>query len=186
MTIRLLAAVFAICLAPFAVCGADDENPYKGVKKGDFATYKIKAKVGPFEIEGTTTQSVIAASDKEVKIKVTANVNGVEAPPQEQTIDLTKPYDPTKIGGLPGGAEGTVEKGKDGKEDIMLGKMKYATTWTTYKVKGKVMGAEIEANLKVWMSKDVKMGIVKTEGTATIMDKEVKMTMELSESGNKP
>jgi hypothetical protein len=185
MTIRLLAAVLAICLAPFAVCGADDENPYKGAKKGDFATYKIKAKVGPLEVEGTTTQTVVAASDKEVKVKVTASVNGMEAPAQEQTIDLTKPYDPTKVGGLPG-TDATVEKGKDGKEKLTLNKKEYETTWTTYKVKAKVMGAEIDADMKVWSSKDVKMGIVKMEVTANIMKQEMKMTMELAESGNKP
>jgi hypothetical protein len=185
MTIRLLAAVFAICLAPFAVRGADDENPYKNVKKGDFATYKMKIKVGPLELDGTTTQTVTAASDKEVTVKVTATVNGMEAPAQEQKIDLTKPYDPTKVGGLPAGADATVEKLKDGKEDLTIGKQKYATNWTTYKVKAKMAGVEIEADVKVWMSKEAKMGIVKMEMNANVMKQEMKMTMELTESGNK-
>ena len=42
----------------------------------------------------------------EVKIKTTGKANGTDIPPQEVTIDLTKPYDPTKAtGNLPPGAE---------------------------------------------------------------------------------
>ena len=186
MTSRLSALALAFCLAPPVARAADDENPYKNVKENDFATYKMKVKVGPLELDGTTTQLITAKTDKEVTVKITATINGMEAPAQEQKIDLTKPYDPTKVGGgLPAGTEATVEKGKDGKEKVKVGGKDYEATWTTYKVKAKANGIEIEGDAKTWMAKDVPMGLVKMESTMTIMKMEMKMTMELAESGNK-
>jgi hypothetical protein len=184
MTARVL-AVFAVCLAPVALSAADDDNPYKNVKVGDFATYKMKVAVGPLSLDGTTTQTITAKTDKEAKVKVTASVNGMEAPAQEQTVDLTKPYDPTKVGQLPAGTEATVEKGKSGTEKIKAAGKEYDCTWTSYKVKAKANGMDIDADVKVWTAKDVPMGMVKMEMTASIAKMEMKMTMELSESGNK-
>ena len=86
MTSRVL-AVFALCLAPVALRAADDDNPYKNVKVGDYATYKMKVSVGPLALDGTTTQTITAKTEKEAKVKVTASVNGMEAPAQEQTVD---------------------------------------------------------------------------------------------------
>lgn len=187
MTLRLLAAALAVAVAPLAARAADEENPYKSVKVGDFATYKMKVSVGPIALDGTTTQSITAKTEKEATVKITASINGMEAPAQEQKVDLTKPYDPTKVGGgLPAGTEATVEKGKDGKEKIKVGGKEYDTTWTTYKVKAKANGMDIDAEVKVWQSKDVPMGMVKMEMTATVAKMDMKMTMELSESGNKP
>lgn len=187
MTVRLLAALLAVAIAPIAARAADDENPYKNVKAGDFATYKMKVNVGPIAIDGTTTQSITAKNDKEATVKVTATVNGMEAPAQEQKVDLTKPYDPTKVGGgLPGGAEAKVEKGKEGKEKIKAGGKEFECTWTEYKVKAKANGMEIDADIKVWMSKDVPMGMVKMTMKAAVAKMDMEMSMELSEFGNKP
>jgi len=187
MIVRLLAAVLAVAVAPMAVRAADDENPYKNVKVGDFATYKMKVNVGPIAIDGSTTQSITEKNDKEAKVKVTASVNGMEAPAQEQTVDLTKPYDPTKVGGgLPGGAEAKVEKGKEGKEKIKAGGKEYECTWTTYKVSAKANGMDIDADIKVWTSKEVPMGMVKMTMKASVAKMDMEMTMELTEFGNKP
>jgi len=186
MIVRLLAAVLAVAVAPVAARAADEENPYKNVKVGDFATYKMKVNVGPIAIDGTTTQSVTSKTDKEAKIKVTAAVGGMEAPAQEQTIDLTKPYDPTKVGNLQGGAEAKVEKGKEGKEKIKAAGKEFEATWTEYKVKAKANGMDIDADIKVWISKDVPMGMVKMTMKANVAKMDMEMTMELSEFGNKP
>lgn len=187
MIVRLFAAVVAVAVAPVAVWAADDDNPYKDVKVGDFATYKLKVNVGPIAIDGTTTQNITAKTDKEAKVKVVASVNGMEAPAQEQTVDLTKPYDPTKVGGgLPGGAEAKVEKGKEGKEKIKAAGKEFECTWTEYKVKAKANGMEIDADIKVWTSKEVPMGTVKMTMKAAVMKMDMEMTMELSEFGNKP
>ena len=56
MTVRLFAAVVAICCAALSVRAADEDNPYKNAKVGDFATYKMSMKVAGFAVAGTTTQ----------------------------------------------------------------------------------------------------------------------------------
>ena len=47
------------------------------------------------------------------------------------------------------------------------------------------MGMDIDMDVKVWMSKDAKMGMVKMEMTGNIAKQDMKITMELSDSGNK-
>src|SRR4029078_4600563 len=100
-------------------------------------------------------------TEKEATLKVTGSfeVGGMkmDIPAQEQKIDLTKPFDPTKVGGggPPGGGEANIEKGKEGKEKIKVGNKEYDTTWTTYKVKAKANNMEINADVKAWMAKDV-------------------------------
>jgi len=191
MTVRLFAAVLAVCCAPLAARAADEENPYKNTKVGDYATYKMSMKVANFTIAGTTTQSVTAKSEKEATVKTTGSFelmgNKQEIPEQEQKIDLTKPFDPTKVGGggLPPGVAVNVEKGKEGKEKIKVGGKEYDCTWTTYTVKGKANGQDITADVKAWMSKEMPLGMIKMEMTADVAKMKMEMTMELTESGNK-
>jgi hypothetical protein len=190
MTLRLLAAAAAICLAPLAARAADDDNPYKNAKVGDYATYKVNTKVAGNNVGGTVTQTVTAKSEKEATVKATGKFNvmgmDIDIPATEQKIDLTKPYDPTKVGaGLPAGTDIKVEKGKEGKEKLKIGGKEYETTWTTYTVKGKAMGQDVDAEMKAWMSKDVSMGMVKMEMTASAAGQKIEMTMELTETGNK-
>lgn len=183
------AALLALVVAPIAVRAADEENPYKNAKVGDYATYKMTTKVAGLAIDGVITQKVTEVTKEEVTVKATGTVevNGkkMEIPEQEQKIDLTKPFDPTKAGNLPGGAEAKVEKGKEGKEKVKVGGKEYDTTWTTYKVKTKAMGQEIDADVKAWMAKDVVAGLVKMTMTAEFAGQKMEMTMELTESGNK-
>jgi len=61
----------------------------------------------------------------------------------------------------------------------------YDTTWTSYKVKAKVGGMDIKTDIKVWMSKDIALGVVKMDMTADIADQKMEMTMEVTETGNK-
>ena len=192
MTVRLFAAVVAICCATLSIRAADDENPYKNAKVGDFATYKMSMKVAGFAVAGTTTQSVTAKSEKEATVKTTGSfeLNGMkmDIPEQSQTIDLTKPFDPTKVGGgggLPAGTDVKVEKGKEGKEKVKVNGKEYDCTWTTYTVKGKAGGQDISADVKAWMSKDLPLGMVKMEMTADVAKMKMEMTMVLTESGNK-
>ena len=191
MRLRLLVALLAIGCAPLAARAADEDNPFKNAKVGDYATYKLNMKVATFNVSGTTTQKVTAKSDKEATVKVTGSIdlNGMkmDIPEQTQTIDLTKPFDPTKVGGggLPPGTDVKVEKGKDGTEKVKFNGKEYSGTWTQYKVKGKAMGQEINADVKAWMSKDLPLGMVKMEMTADVANQKMEMTMELTESGNK-
>lgn len=183
MSARLFAVLALLAAAPFALA-ADEENPYKKTKVGDFATYKMTTKIGGMNLEGKITQTVSAKDDKELTLKVTGTLNGMDIPAQEQKIDLTKPFDPTKAS-LPPGSDATVEKLKDGKEKIKAGGKEYDTKWETYKVKAKAGGQEIEAEVKAWMAKDFPFQVVKMEMTAEVAGMKMEVEMELSESGSK-
>lgn len=188
MLVRAL-CVFALCLAPVAVRAADDENPYKKAKVGDYAAYKMTTKVAGLNIDGTVLQTVTEKTEREATIKVTGSVNFMgnkkDIPEQTQKIDLTKPFDPTKGGNIPGGGDAKVEKQKEGKEKVKVGDKEYDTVWTTYKVKTKAMGQEIDADMKVWTAKNVPSGMVKMTMTAKVAGQEMEMVMELTETGSK-
>lgn len=194
MTTRLLAVVLGVSLAAVAVRAQD--HPFKNVSLNDFATYKMKLTVGSLNLEGTTTQVVTAKTNTKVTLKITANFSGMETPPQDQEIDLTKPYDP--IGTLSPGAKASIKKLKEGQEKIKSGKDKdgkdkeYDCTWTTYQIDAEASGHKITGELKVWESRTAKLGLVKMEmsGKATsIADPKVvvdtKMSLEMMEDGTK-
>jgi hypothetical protein len=183
MRVRLLAALL-IAAAPLAARAADEENPYKKVKVGEFATYKMVSKFGGATIEGTATQTVTAKDDKEVTIKMAVKANGMDLPAQEQKIDLTKPYDPTKAG-LPPGAKVTVEKLKDGKEKLKAAGKDYECKWQSYKISGNVNGLDITGEVKVWLSDALPLQVVKMESNAEAAGQKIESTMELTESGSK-
>jgi hypothetical protein len=189
MTFRAFVTVLALAAVATMVRAADEENPYKNAKVGDYATYTMTTKVAGFSIDGTLTQTVTAKNDKEATIKVTGSVEfggkKMDIPPQEQKIDLTKPFDPTKGANLPAGTDAKIEKGKEGKEKIKVNGKEYDCTWTTYKVKAKAMGQDIDADVKSWMSKDVPAGMVKMTMNADIAGQKMEMTMELKETGSK-
>lgn len=182
MPARLL-ALLVVAAAPLSARAQD--NPYKDAKVGDFATFKMTMEVAGQKLTGTMTSKVTAKTDKEATVEATGEVAGNKIPPQKQTIDLTKPFDPTKVGGqIPGGGDAKVEKGKEGKEKLKVGDKSYETTWTTYKVTAKAMGIDIAADTKVWMSKDIPLGMAKMEMTAEVAGMKMVMTMELDKSGN--
>jgi hypothetical protein len=185
MKLHLLASAFVLVLAPLASRAADEENPYKNAKVGDFAKYKLTVSVAGQNVEGDLTQTVTAKSDKEVTLKVTGKVNGMDVPAQDQKIDLTKPFDPTKLGQQPGGSDMKVEKGKEGTEKIKLNDKEYETKWTNYKVTGKANGLEIDSDMKVWLSKDLPGVLAKMESTMSVAGMKMVMKMELTETGNK-
>ncbi|MBM3983485.1 MAG: hypothetical protein FJ304_25090 [Planctomycetes bacterium] len=186
---RSFVAVIALAVAPVAARAADEENPYKNAKVGDYATYTMTTKVATIAINGSITQTVTEKTDKEATIKVTGTIefggNKMDIPAHEQKIDLTMPFDPTKGANLPGGADAKIEKGKEGKEKIKVNGKEYDATWTEYKVKAKVMNQEVDAQVKAWMAKEVPAGMVKMTMTADIAGQKMEMVMELKETGSK-
>ncbi len=187
--LRSFVAVCALACASVAVRAADDENPYKNAKKGDFATYTITTKAAGNTFEGVMTQAVTDRTDKEVTLKVTGTIKigdkEMKLPDQEMKVDLTKPYDPTKSGNLPAGAEVKSEKLKDGKEKIKVAGKEYDAAWTTYKMTIKVMGLEIAGETKVWTAKDAPMGLLKSATASEFGGMKTEIIMELKETGNK-
>ncbi len=187
MTRRLMAAALVLAAAPFGARAADNEpNPYKNVKVGDFATYKVSTKYNGIAIPASITQTVTAKNDKEATIKVSFSLGGMQVATDTQTVDLTKPYDPTSVIGLPSVSDATVKKLKDGKDKVTVAGKEYSASWTTYEVKAKSMGTAITLNpVKVWMSPDVSMGIVKMEAMGDVGGQKMEITMELAETGTK-
>ena len=66
--LRSFVAVLVLAVAPVAVRAADEENPYKNSKVGDFATYTMTTAVAGITIDGTITQTVTKKDDKEATI----------------------------------------------------------------------------------------------------------------------
>ncbi len=185
---RLLAPVLVVvCAVPL---WAADDNPYKNARVGDYATFKIKTEVAGLSMTGEMTQTVTKRTDKEATVQISGYItfmgNKQQIPPQEQKIDITQPYDPTKAPGqLPPGTEMKVEKGKEGKEKLMLGQKTYTCTWTEYKASTTINGMEFSFDVKVWMSQDVPMGMVKMQMTGMPGGQKMTMSMELEETGNR-
>ena len=181
----LLSATLVVCLVP-VTRAADDDNPFKNAKVGDWVEYTMTTATGDFNIEGKIKMEVTARTDKEVTIKTTSTINGMEVPGRETKIDLTKPYDPFSTTGVPKGTDATVKKDGDGKEKIKVGGREYDTTWQKVKINGKASGLDFEADVKVWSARAAPLsGMVKMEMSTEISNMKVKMTMELSGSGRK-
>lgn len=185
MKLQLLASAFALVLAPVAA-RAEDENPYKNSKVGDYAIFKITISAAGQEIAGTIVQTVKARTEKEVTLTVAATLNGMEVPAQEQKIDLTQPFDPAKYLNLPGGGNLKIEKGKEGREKIKVAGKEVESNWMTFSAKGKANGFDIDAEIKVWISKELKGApIVKMESTMSYSGMKQNAKMEVTEIGSK-
>jgi len=185
MKLHLLASAFALVIAPVAASGADDDNPYKNAKVGDFAAYKITVAIAGMNLGGEMKQEVTAKSEKELSLKVTGKVNGMAIPEQTQKIDLTKPFDPTSLNQNQLGKDVKIVKGKESKEKLTFDGKEYETTVTNFKMSGKANGLEIESDMKVWISKDIPGVLAKMESTMNVAGQKMELKMELSETGSK-
>jgi hypothetical protein len=181
MSLRSL-SVLLLALAPVAAHAADEVNPFKNAKVGDFAKYNTVLLTGGAEIKGTRVQTVTAASDKEISLKTVTETLGKEVPNKrpDQKIDLTKPFDAT-ADDFTGGTKW--EKLKDGKEKVKVNGKEYECIWTTYKpvVPGKV---DLTGEMKVWQCKEVPF-VVKRTLTMKFNGNELSYTTELTEIGSK-
>ena len=186
MSLRLI-AVLVFALVPLTARAADDENPYRNAKLGDYAKYFTHLKSPLGELKADRVQTVTAASDKELTLRTVIVANGKELPNKkpEHKLDLTKPFDPLGTG------DGSVtesykwEKVKDGKEKVKVGGKEYDCTWTSYKavVTGK-LGTMTEGELKVWLSRDIPF-VVKRTFTLKAGTDDILYTAVLTEFGNK-
>jgi hypothetical protein len=184
MKFRSFAVLVACATSAFTVFGADPENPYKRSKVGDSATYKVTLKIAQINIEGTLTQTVIAKDESKVKVKTTGTVGGGDIQPQEQDIDLTKPFDPTKVPGNPAGANVKVEKTKDGTERVKAGSKEYECKWESFKLQASAMGMEFESVIKVWQGKDMAIPMVKMEMSGEVGGQRIDILLELADAAS--
>jgi hypothetical protein len=184
----LVIATMVVCFVP-AVRAADDENPFKKAKVGDWAEYKMTTMARGQTFEGKTKMTVIDKDDKEaiLELKGALSINGAEKelPTKKQTIDLAKPYDfaaMNNTGKTAKSADAKTEKLGDGKEKVTVAGKQYNANWTKTKTTAKAGGKSIETEIKVWTSKDAPLsGMIKME----VKSSYISMTMEMVGSGSK-
>src|SRR5262249_46575534 len=100
-TVKHFLCAFALLLGlPMVVRAAEEDNPFKNVKEGDWVKFTMTMEIGDFKQAGEFKKTVTAKSDKEVTITTIMTLDGRKSLPSEEKIDLTKPYDPIKLLGL--------------------------------------------------------------------------------------
>jgi hypothetical protein len=181
MTARLCVAL--LVLAPLSAGAGDEENPFRKAKVGDFATYKLTT-TGLAASDGTATRLVTAKDDKEVVLKTVVTAGGKAQPVPDERIDLTRPYNPLIVPVL-AGTPVKLEKVKEGAEKVKAGGREYDARWTTYKVSGRLNGLDVSGEVKVWLSKDIPLALVKMHTTAVVGGKKLETVHELVETGGK-
>jgi hypothetical protein len=191
----LFAAALFACFLPFLAAddtpvkkdkptdkpAATEENPLKNAKVGDWAEYKMTDNSGGIELKGTIKNVVSEKTGKFITLKTTAKVGSDELPTRDNIIELTKPFNPPSLAGLPND-DVKVEKISDGKEKIKIGGKEYDCTWEKLKVKAKAINTEFDGEVKVWICKTVPLGgMVKMELKSEFSN----MILELTDSGSK-
>ncbi len=180
MSRRLFIVALAVALVPFSARAAEEENPFKKAKVGDWVSYKMTTSAAGQNFEGKIKMTVTAKDDKSATVLSAVTVNNIEMKGQEVKIDLTKPYDPI-VGAVPQNVQAKIEKGKSGNEKIKVGGKEYDCTWQEMKVSAEVAGMKFDSEIKVWMSKAVPLGgTVKMEVKSQIAN----MSVELLETGS--
>ena len=156
MRTKILALFLAaICMA----MRAEDENPYKNAKVGDWVEYKSSTVMPQMKMESKMKRTVTAKTEKEVTIKMDTEMPNVPPQSTEMKIDLTTKYDPLTAGMQRGGAKPPViEKVGEGDETLNLGGKEYKTHWIDNKMTMEMGGNKMESQSKVWMSKDAPLG----------------------------
>ncbi len=178
-------SLFAVALVLFIVPAsraADDENPFKKVKVGEWADYKMVTTVMGNNITGKVRMKITAKDDANATLEITgkATLMGMEldVPAQKQTIELGKPFDPTSNPSFPKGTDVKTERSGKETEKIKVNGKEYDASW----IKSKWSANNVPYEVKVWLSKDAPLsGMVKMEMTSTAIN----MTMELTGSGSK-
>ena len=185
---------------PSPTLGADEENPYKKVKVGDYATYKIKMsiKINGEELFGsqtvTGTVSVTGKDDKEATFEISGDLFKVA---KKQKIDLTESVHSVNmffdlITPDSDAPLVKIEKLKSGEEKLKVGGKEYSCKWTSYKITFKDNDQEKERKeqkqeieVKVWQAKEFALNMVKTETSVSDEKSKFLWIMELTESGSK-
>jgi hypothetical protein len=176
----VIAIALLVCFAP-AIQAADDENPFKNAKLGDWVEYKLTGE----NMEGSTKMTVLSKDNKELVYEVAASVsfmgNKVDGPVQIMKIDLTKAYDAISAANLKA-KNVKIEKLDEGKEKLKTAGKEYDTKWTRLRATTMVNEMKMVVDYKMWFSDDVPLsGLVRMDTTAPGMTTK----LELIGSGSK-
>jgi hypothetical protein len=164
MTLKHFLCTFALIIGlPIVARAAENDNPFKKVKEGDWAKYSMTMEIGDFKRIGDMKTTVTAKFEKEVTITTIMTLDGQKSLPRDEKIDLTKPYDPTWLLGLKD-TNAKVEKVGEAKEKVKIGTKEFDCTLIKSKTKSNAGGQEYTTHNKLWTSKDAPLGgMVKLE-----------------------
>ena len=81
MRAYLCVTALTFCLPLLAACAADENNPLKNARVGDYATYKLTITFEGDDTSGQITHTVTARSDKEVVITRSGQIKSQQVPP---------------------------------------------------------------------------------------------------------
>jgi hypothetical protein len=201
--IGLLAIVFIALLAValYRLPGhkpriADEENPFRNAKIGDWFEYQFvyefdNHKSPPMSATGNVRITVTAKDDHEAIVEMTGKMartapvlDNEDLTPQTRKIDLSKPYDLISFPALPELNNAIVDTDGDGNEKVKVGDKEYDCSWQELKVTSS--SGAIAEDVKVWQSKDVPLsGIVKIQLQFESRVEDAKTTLELTGWGGK-
>jgi hypothetical protein len=175
MAKRFLAALPLLAgMVAFAMAQESDQ-PLAKAKVGDWAVYTTTSAGS----KSTMRQEVVAIKGKQVTVKFTSTVNGIDLPVSEQTFDVSKKDDPN---GVDKADNLKIKETGVGKETLKVSGKDYVCDWRANHIIATANGQEYVSESKIWMSKDAPLfGMVKTETRAS----GTLIMMELTDSGTK-
>jgi hypothetical protein len=171
----LILSTLLICSVS-SVRAADDENPWKNAKVGDWVEYKT---VGT-GFESKTKMTITAKDDKEVAYDIVATftANGIEmsAPVQKQKIDLTKPVD-TAVAANENNKNTKIVVVGEGTEKLKIGDKEYDTKWKKLKSTTTFNNVDSVTENKMWYSKEVPLsGLVRMDTVVGTITSKLELT----------
>ena len=164
MSVRLLLPPSRSSAPCLVARSADEENPYKNAKVGDYATYKMTMKVAGLDIAGTSTQKrhrqVREGSHRQDdrRDRVHGEQDGDPRPGAEDRPDQAVRPDEGRRRRCRPGTDAKVEKGKEGKEKIKVGGKEYDAPGRFTRSRARPASQDITADVKAWMSKELPAG----------------------------
>lgn len=175
---RLKAGIVAAGLCVLmGLARAEDENPFKAAKVGDWVEYTTAMKGEAFSFEGGMKQTVVAKTDAEVTLEIAMKTPAGEVK-QQMKIKLNEKYDPRKPAGDDSAEVKELEKGE---ETLTIAGKSIKTQWTKHEITTK-KGPVTSMTGKAWVSKDVPLGgMVKAEQDIKGFGKQI---MELKDFGS--
>jgi hypothetical protein len=173
---KLGIAVALLCLTVAGV-RAEDENPFKNAKVGDWVSYLMKVEMGDKVMKAEMKQTVTAKTDKDVTFDSVTTIDGQESKGAPTTVKLDQKFDPLQ---LPEGAK--VKEVATGDEKLTVAGKSFDAKWRQIEVTIKVGEQDTTTKAKVWTAATVPITtIVKLDTDGG----EGKMSMELKDFGSK-
>ena len=166
----------SLVVAVMGLARAEDDNPYKTAKVGDWIEYTTALKGDAVSFDGSMRQTVLAKTDSECTLEIAMKTPAGEYK-QQQKINLNEKFDPRKQGD----SKADVKELEKGEETITAGGKSLKTQWTKYEVTSK--SGPLQSMIgKAWVCKDVPLGgMVKAEQDIKGVGKQ---TLELKDFGS--